>query len=66
MNDLYLIPKTGVTVRDPLNGKPLATAGETKPRTSYWLRRLRAGDVVEGKAPKTAATAPASTKGDAK
>jgi hypothetical protein len=66
VNDLYLIPKAGVTVRDPLNGKPLADAGETKPRTSYWLRRLRDGDVVEGKAPKAAATATASNKGDAK
>jgi len=37
-------------VRDPDTGKPLAAEGEKKPKTSYWLRRLRDGDVVETKA----------------
>lgn len=65
-NELYLIPKAGVTVRDPTTGKPLATSGETKPKTSYWLRRLRDGDVSEGKPPKAASAASTAAKGDSK
>jgi hypothetical protein len=53
-NQLYLIPKAGITVRDPATGQPLPAAGGNKPRTSYWLRRLRDGDVSEGEPPKAA------------
>lgn len=63
-NSFYLIPNGDARPRDPLTGKPLDPKGETKPRSSYWLRRLRDGDVTEGKAPKAAATP--TTKGDAK
>lgn len=45
-------PAPGVTVRDPQTAQPLAAEGENKPRSSYWLRRLKDGDVVEVKAPK--------------
>jgi hypothetical protein len=38
-------PKQGYIVRDPQSHRPLAEAGEEKPRTQYWLRRLRDGDV---------------------
>jgi len=51
-NDLFLIPRDGLTVRDPKTREPLRAEGERKPRSSYWLRRLKDGDVVEGK-PKT-------------
>jgi len=51
LTEFYLIPKAGVTVRDPVSGKPLPEAGANKPRSPYWLRRLRDGDVREGKAP---------------
>jgi len=34
-------------VRDPETRHPLAAKGETKPKNSYWMRRLRDGDVVE-------------------
>lgn len=34
-------------VRDPETYRALATTGETKPRNSYWLRRIKDGDVVE-------------------
>ena len=37
----------GLIVRDNITRKPLAEKGEEKPRSSYWLRRLRAGDVIE-------------------
>jgi len=39
--------RSGLVVRDPSTAKALPAAGETKPRNSYWLRRLRDGDVVE-------------------
>lgn len=36
-----------VMVRDPESMKPLKTEGETKPRTTYWLRRIADGDVID-------------------
>jgi hypothetical protein len=43
---IYLIPKEGLTVRDPDNRVPLPPEGAEKPRTGYWLRRLQDGDVT--------------------
>lgn len=63
MNDLYLIPNAGVNVRDPITGQALPAEGASKPRSQYWLRRLRDNDVHEGSPPKAAATTTAS-KGD--
>ena len=40
-------PREGYVVRDPVSGLPLSAAGEEKPRSSYWLRRLADGDVIE-------------------
>lgn len=39
-------PKEGYVVRDPQSHRPLKAEGEDKPRTQYWLRRLRDGDVT--------------------
>jgi len=51
-------------VRDPKSKRPLAEKGERKPRTSFWLRRLKTKDVVEVK-PEAPAEAPAEAeKGD--
>lgn len=36
-----------VKVLDPVTRQPLKAAGETKPRTTYWMRRLKDGDIVE-------------------
>lgn len=47
MTELHLKPAPGLTVRDPETLQPLAEKGERKPRTAYWLRRLRDGDVTE-------------------
>lgn len=47
MTELHLKPATGLTVRDPETLQPLAEKGERKPRTIYWLRRLKDGDVTE-------------------
>lgn len=51
MSDLYLIPQPGLVVRDPETGRPLPPEGGVKPRTPYWLRRLREYDVAEGQPP---------------
>ncbi|HAP0140371.1 TPA: DUF2635 domain-containing protein [Escherichia coli] len=40
-------PAEGKAIRDPLTMKLLDPAGEEKPRNSYWIRRLAAGDVIE-------------------
>ncbi|MBA1445879.1 MAG: DUF2635 domain-containing protein [Chromatiales bacterium] len=48
----YLKPADGRLVRDPVTSKHLASNGEDKPRNSYWLRRLKDGDVVEAKRPR--------------
>ncbi|WP_340617231.1 DUF2635 domain-containing protein [Xenorhabdus entomophaga] len=47
MTELHLKPANGLVVRDPETCQPLATEGERKPRTAYWLRRLKDGDVTE-------------------
>lgn len=41
-----LKPAAGLKVRRP-DGKHLAETGETVEFTSYWQRRMAAGDVVE-------------------
>lgn len=46
MDNVHIKPRENVQVRDPLTGRALKTRGEKKPRTSYWLRRLRDGDVI--------------------
>lgn len=46
MTELHIKPAPGLTVRDPDSYEPLAAKGEKKPRTGFWLRRLKDGDVV--------------------
>ena len=43
----YLRAVEGRLARDPKTQVPLSEKGERKPKTSYWIRRLRSGDVVE-------------------
>lgn len=43
---LFIKPRDGMKVPDPVTGKPLAKDGETKPDTAYWRRRLKDKDVV--------------------
>lgn len=45
MSQTFFIKPTRSQVRDPETMRPLAKAGETKPRNAYWLRRLRDGDI---------------------
>jgi hypothetical protein len=47
---IYLQPAPGRRVRKE-NGQLLDAAGETVIASSYWQRRLDAGDVIEAPAP---------------
>ena len=57
----YLRPAAGLRVLDLETREPLPEEGAQKPKTVYWLRRLRDGDVVEGQPP-ARLEAPATTK----
>jgi len=46
--ELYLQPAKGLVIKKP-DGSKLAAEGEKVPRTSFWLKRLADGDVVEVK-----------------
>lgn len=43
---IFLKPAEGRQVRDPATKEPLPAEGDFKPRNSYWLRRIKDGDVV--------------------
>lgn len=49
-------PIAKALVLDPITKKPLNKKGEFKPRNTYWLSRVRDGDVVEIKAKKQTKT----------
>lgn len=49
--------RAGLIVRDPRTRKPLSKDGETKPKSGYWLRRLREGSVTTAAPEKAAAAA---------
>jgi hypothetical protein len=43
----YICPAEGALVRDPITFDPLPATGANKPRNSFWLRRMRDGEVHE-------------------
>ena len=46
-----------IVLRDPVTKERIATKGKMVPKNGFWLRRLKAGDVIElkdGSAPKPA------------
>lgn len=43
---MFVIPKPGALVRDPLTRRELPATGREVPESAFWLRRLRAGDVA--------------------
>ncbi len=45
-NTFKLKPKKGLTVLDPITRKPLKTAGEVKPKSEYWFRRIMDKTVI--------------------
>jgi hypothetical protein len=46
---MFLKPAKGVLVRDPKTKRHLPTTGAEVQLSSYWVRRLADGDVVEVK-----------------
>ncbi len=42
---IFLVPRAGYIVRDPETKKPLPAEGMEVERSSYWVRRIQAGDV---------------------
>ncbi len=54
MEQMYVTPAPGLLVPypDPQVKKKLPPEGDWVPCSVYWLRRLRDGDVLKGKAPK--------------
>lgn len=49
---IFLMPRSGVIVRDPETKKPLPEEGLEVERSSYWTRRIMAGDVFAIPKPK--------------
>lgn len=49
---MYVKPKPGLKVRDEHSRLHLPEEGKEVPESSYWLRRLRSGDVVKVDPPK--------------
>ncbi len=44
---MFVKPKPGIKVRDPISTEHLPESGKEVPASSYWIRRLRSGDVLE-------------------
>ncbi|KEA54674.1 MULTISPECIES: DUF2635 domain-containing protein [Mangrovibacter] len=42
---MFVKPKDGLSVRDPVKGSPLPAEGAEVPNTIFWRRRLSDGDV---------------------
>lgn len=49
----YLRPAPGRQVRDPFTGEPLPADGREVEFNTYYRRRLRDGDVLEGTPPQS-------------
>lgn len=47
MRTINVKPQGGLLVRDPVTREPLKPKGESKPRSTYWLRRIKDKSVVE-------------------
>jgi len=62
MKSFYLKPAAGRRVLDPgeTPPAPLPAEGKAVPRSAYWLRRIKDGDVVESTPPKTPKVATAT------
>ncbi|HXG47688.1 MAG TPA: DUF2635 domain-containing protein [Methylomirabilota bacterium] len=43
---MFVIPRQGLVVRDPVTRQPLPAEGGHVPRDAYWLRRLADGDLA--------------------
>lgn len=53
----FIRPARGIRIADPQTGEYLPEGGQLMPRSGFWLRRLKDGDVVET-SPATRKSAP--------
>lgn len=44
---MFVRPAPGLKVRDPVSYLHIPEGGKEVPESSYWVRRLRSGDVVQ-------------------
>lgn len=51
MEKIHIKPQKDLVVIDPDTGDPLPQSGKEVRRNSYWLRRLKDGDVLQLKNP---------------
>ena len=58
---MFVKPKDGLSVRDPVKGSPLPTEGAEVPDNIFWRRRLRDGDVSIAEKPVTTSVATAKS-----
>ena len=42
----FIKPAPGLRIADPVSGEYLPESGGNMPRSGFWLRRLKAGDVT--------------------
>lgn len=50
----FIKPAPGLRIADPKTGVYLPESGAVMPRSAFWLRRLKDGDVIEAKNPDSA------------
>lgn len=43
----FIRPSSGLRIADPKTGEYLPDEGMLMPRSGFWLRRLKEGDVIE-------------------
>jgi hypothetical protein len=53
---MYVIPKSGIVIRDPDLKTHLPSEGREVPDTLFWQRLIMDGDVTLGKAPTSKST----------
>jgi len=46
MAKIFIKPKEGCIVRDPISKVPLKAIGQKVTETTFWRRRIKAGDVI--------------------
>ncbi|MDR1946640.1 MAG: DUF2635 domain-containing protein [Desulfovibrio sp.] len=47
---VFIRPAPGLVIADPQTGDYLPEKGAIMPRSAFWLRRMKDGDVLEGPA----------------
>lgn len=55
---MFVKPAEGRKVRNPISKQHLPAAGAEVPESTFWIRRLRDGDVVRAEPPKAVEPAP--------